>query len=66
MRRVCVIGAGPAGLISLRHLVSRPDDFEVVAFEQMSKVGGQWLYSESVGTGQNGLPVHSAVYSDML
>ena len=66
MRRVCVIGAGAAGLVSLRHLASRPGDFEAVAFEKMSVVGGTWVYSERVGTDENGLPLHSSMYSGLM
>mmetsp|Transcript_14012 Transcript_14012/g.11986 ORF Transcript_14012/g.11986 Transcript_14012/m.11986 type:complete len:114 (-) Transcript_14012:1440-1781(-) len=41
--RVCVIGAGPRGLIVARHLLESPNT-EVVVFESKSEVGGQWFY----------------------
>ena len=47
MRRAFVIGAGAAGLVSLRHLASRPDDFEAVAYEQMSTL----VFSENQESG---------------
>ena len=42
--RVCVIGAGAAGLAAARHLTSELDVFEVRVFEQASRVGGIWVY----------------------
>jgi len=40
---VCIIGAGPRGLVSARHL-SEVKNLEVVIFESKSDVGGVWLF----------------------
>ena len=66
MRSVGVIGAGAAGLCALRHFTSRPDQFgPIVCYEQSTKVGGTWNYSEHTGTDQHGLPIHSSMYRDL-
>lgn len=66
VKRVCVIGAGPAGLASLRYLTENPGAFEVVAFEQTANIGGTWAYQENDGTDGHGRPVHSPMYRDLM
>ena len=63
--RVAVIGAGAAGLCALRHLSARPALYEPVGFEQLTSVGGTWIYTERVGTDENGLPVQSSMYKNL-
>ncbi|CAD6221700.1 unnamed protein product [Miscanthus lutarioriparius] len=41
-KKVCVVGAGVAGLVSAREL--RREDHDVAVMEQSGGVGGQWLY----------------------
>ena len=60
--RVCVIGAGAAGLSAARHLTSELDVFDVQVFEQSSRVGGTWVYSENTGIDERGFPIHSSIY----
>ena len=62
---VAVIGAGPAGLVALRHLTSEPDKFSVVGFEQCHSVGGTWVYTDNVGADSYGNPVHSSMYKNL-
>ena len=50
--RVCVIGAGPSGITAAKNCLA--GGLEVVVFEQGSKVGGNWAYSED--------STHSSVY----
>jgi cation diffusion facilitator CzcD-associated flavoprotein CzcO len=40
--RIGVIGAGPAGLATLRVLARYPERYKVVAFESRSDIGGVW------------------------
>ncbi|KAF8037364.1 hypothetical protein BT93_B0314 [Corymbia citriodora subsp. variegata] len=64
-KQVCVIGAGPSGLVAAREL--RKEGHSVVVLEQNHGVGGQWLYEPNVEgedpLGRNPfLKVHSSVY----
>ena len=63
--RVCVIGAGAAGLTAARHLTSQLDVFDVSVFEQASRVGGTWVYNENTGTDERGFPIHSSIYRNL-
>ena len=63
--RVCVIGAGAAGLAAARHLTSELDVFDVRVFEKASRVGGTWVYSENTGIDGRGIPVHSSLYRNL-
>lgn len=62
--RVAVIGAGAAGLCALRHLKSRPEEFDAVAFERSSVIGGVWVYSESA-TDEDGRPLPTVLYKSL-
>lgn len=64
--RVCVIGAGAAGLCALRHFSSDTATFELAAFEQTDHIGGTWVYNENVGVDMtNRLPIHSSMYENL-
>ena len=63
--KVAVIGVGAAGLAALRHLSTRLDALEPVAFEQTSNIGGTWCYTDQVGNDENGLPIHSSMYKNL-
>ena len=63
--RVCVIGAGAAGLAAARHLTSELDAFDVHVFEQACRVGGTWVYTENTGIDERGIPVHSSMYRNL-
>ncbi|KAI4335939.1 hypothetical protein L6164_014533 [Bauhinia variegata] len=67
-KNVCVIGAGPSGLVAAREL--RREGHKVVVFEQNHDVGGQWLYQPNVEEedtlGRNPfLKVHSSIYDSL-
>lgn len=63
--RICVIGAGAAGLCSGRHLVSSPDKYDFLIFEQGSEIGGTWNYTEKIGTDEYNVPIHSSMYKNL-
>ena len=63
--RVCVIGAGAAGLSAARHLTSELNAFDVRVFEQSSCVGGTWVFTEDTVVDERGIPVHSSVYRNL-
>lgn len=67
-KNVCVIGAGPSGLVAAREL--RKEGHVVVVLEQNHDVGGQWLYEPNVEgedpLGRNTfLKVHSSIYGSL-
>ncbi|CCD66216.1 Flavin-containing monooxygenase [Caenorhabditis elegans] len=55
-KRVCVIGAGAAGLAAAKHSLAQ--GLEVEVFEQTGNVGGTWVYSKQTGS-------HSSMYQNM-
>ncbi|MED6194354.1 hypothetical protein PIB30_027741 [Stylosanthes scabra] len=67
-KNVCVIGAGPSGLVAAREL--RKEGHKVVVLEQNHEIGGQWLYQPNVEgedpLGRNpSLKVHSSIYESL-
>lgn len=67
-KNVCVIGAGPSGLVAAREL--RKEGHLVVVLEQNHEIGGQWLYEPKVvGEDPLGrksfLEVHSSMYATL-
>lgn len=62
--KVCVIGAGAAGLCAVKHLAANTI-FEITAYEQTNDIGGTWVYKEQVGLDENGLPIHSSMYQNL-
>lgn len=63
--RVCVVGAGAAGLCAARHLLVEPCVTEVDVLEQTSQLGGTWVYTENTGYDDFGLPIHSSMYKSL-
>ncbi|XP_044476808.1 flavin-containing monooxygenase FMO GS-OX-like 9 [Mangifera indica] len=67
-KHVCVIGAGPSGLVAAREL--RKEGHAVVVLEQNDDVGGQWLYDPNVESEEplgrsKFLKVHSSIYESL-
>ncbi|XP_053607588.1 senecionine N-oxygenase isoform X2 [Plodia interpunctella] len=65
MARVCVIGAGAAGLCAARHLLVQETVSEVDVLEQAAQLGGTWVYTEKVGYDDFGLPIHTSMYKSL-
>ncbi|KAG6461787.1 senecionine N-oxygenase isoform X3 [Manduca sexta] len=65
MSRVCVIGAGAAGLCAARHLLVEPGVSQVDILEQAGQLGGTWVYTEKIGYDDFGLPIHSSMYKSL-
>lgn len=65
MARVCVIGAGAAGLCAARHLLVEPCVGSVDVLEQAGQLGGTWVYTEDVGYDDFGLPIHTSMYKSL-
>ncbi|KAH9606581.1 hypothetical protein KSS87_016751, partial [Heliosperma pusillum] len=68
-KNVCVIGAGPSGLVAAREL--RKEGHKVVVIEQNHDIGGQWLYDPKIegedplGRTTKFLKVHSSMYESL-
>ncbi|CAI9111983.1 OLC1v1012339C1 [Oldenlandia corymbosa var. corymbosa] len=67
-KRVCVVGAGPSGLVAAREL--KKEGHDVIVLEQKQEIGGQWLYDPNVEDEDplgKGLirKVHSGVYASL-
>lgn len=68
-KNVCVIGAGPSGLVAAREL--RKEGHTTVVLEQNHDIGGQWLYEPKVegedplGNNKVLLNVHSSIYESL-
>lgn len=56
---MCVIGAGPSGLVVAREL--KKEGHKVVVLEQNLDVGGQWLYDPKV----EDQDPHSSIYESL-
>lgn len=62
--KLCVIGAGAAGLCAIKRALEY--DCEVTVFEQSDNVGGLWNFSDEVGTDKHGIAVHSSMYKGLV
>jgi cation diffusion facilitator CzcD-associated flavoprotein CzcO len=64
-RKICVIGAGAAGLCAARHLADNLKQFKFQVFEKASDIGGTWVYTDKVGFDIHGLPIHTSMYKNL-
>ncbi|TVU40261.1 hypothetical protein EJB05_13714, partial [Eragrostis curvula] len=68
-KKVCVVGAGMAGLTVAREL--RREGHAVTVMEQRGDVGGQWLYdprtdeADPLGAAAAPVKVHSSMYASV-
>lgn len=62
--KLCVIGAGAAGLISIKRGLEFGCD--VTAFELSDKVGGLWNYTDQVGKDKFGVDIHTSMYQGLF
>ncbi|OWF42094.1 dimethylaniline monooxygenase [N-oxide-forming] 5-like [Mizuhopecten yessoensis] len=65
-RRVAVIGAGISGLSTLRSLLASDRKYIPTCFERGNDVGGVWLYNENTHTDEDGMPVFTSMYRDLI
>lgn len=61
--KLCVIGAGAAGLCAARNGIKF--GCEVTVFEQTDQIGGTWVYTDEVGKDKNGLNIHTSMYQGL-
>jgi dimethylaniline monooxygenase (N-oxide forming) len=62
--KLCIIGAGGAGLIAVKRALEFGCD--VTAFESTDKVGGLWNYTEQVGKDEYGEEIHTSMYQNLV
>lgn len=58
--KLCVIGAGGAGLAAAKNAIEF--GYDTTVFEQTSHVGGTWVYDHQIGKNEYGIDVHSSMY----
>ncbi len=64
--RILVIGAGPAGLSTLKALNKLPSsDYEIICIEKQPIWSGQWNYTWRSTTDKFGEHIHSSMYSQL-
>ncbi|KAG5680244.1 hypothetical protein PVAND_009766 [Polypedilum vanderplanki] len=63
MKRVCVVGAGAAGICAVKNCLEQ--GLDVIAFEQSKEIGGTWVYTDKTGKDENGLDIHSSMYRSL-
>ncbi|KAK0161256.1 hypothetical protein PV327_009745 [Microctonus hyperodae] len=63
--RICVIGAGAAGLCAARHLSRDLEKFEAAVFEQDATIGGTWIYNDNISIDNNNYPIHTSMYKNL-
>lgn len=63
--RVCIVGAGTAGLSALKNSLEH-SGLEVVCYEQDKQLGGTWVYQEQNDTTKlDEEKVHSSMYKNL-
>lgn len=62
---IAVIGAGPAGLCSARHITTMDSNMACTVYEQTNVLGGTWFYTDATGIDEKGLPVHTSMYKSL-
>lgn len=62
--KIAIVGGGPSGLCCLKHALDYGHD--VTLYEQNSKVGGTWIYTDNTGHDEFGVPIHSSMYHGLL
>lgn len=62
--KIAIIGGGPSGLCAAKN--SLDYKYSVTLYEQTTQIGGTWVYTDRTGTEENGLPIHSCVYKNLM
>ncbi|KAI5643174.1 flavin-binding monooxygenase-like domain-containing protein [Phthorimaea operculella] len=62
-KRVCVIGAGIAGLTATKYL--KEEDLNFTVLEASKYIGGTWRYDPRVGVDELNQPIHTSMYKHL-
>lgn len=60
---IAVIGAGLGGLCAAKY--AKIYGHSVTIFEQNSKIGGTWIYTDAVGKDEYELNIHTSSYHNL-
>lgn len=63
--RIAIVGGGVAGLVVLRHVLSKLDTYNPTLFEQTDQIGGTWVYTDETEVDKHGLMIHSSMYKNL-
>ncbi|XP_020280047.1 flavin-containing monooxygenase FMO GS-OX-like 4 [Pseudomyrmex gracilis] len=63
--RIAIVGGGVAGLVVLRHVLSKLDTYNPTLFEQTDQIGGTWVYTDETDVDKHGLMIHSSMYKNL-
>lgn len=64
--KVCVLGAGAAGLCATKYLSEDSKHYRVFTFEQTNSIAGTWVYRDSsTGLDEYNNPIHSSMYKNL-
>lgn len=61
--KIAVVGGGPSGLCAAKHTLDYK--FDVTVYEQTSKIGGTWVYTDQVGEDEYAIPIHTSMYKGL-
>ncbi|XP_052761704.1 uncharacterized protein LOC128204330 [Mya arenaria] len=61
-KRICIIGAGPAGVSAMYHFAQMANFPEMVCYDKQGRWGGMWNYTWRTGTDKYGEPCFNAMY----
>ncbi|XP_067627348.1 LOW QUALITY PROTEIN: senecionine N-oxygenase-like [Eurosta solidaginis] len=61
-KRICVVGAGPGGLTAVKYSLAQ--GFDVICYEKIQSIGGQWVFTETAGA-KCETDVHSSIYEEL-
>ena len=53
------------GLCAARHL-SQSKNLKPVVFEATDQIGGTWVYTDQTDKDENGFPIQSSMYKDLM
>lgn len=57
---IVVIGAGLSGICSAKYAIQ--SGHSVSIYEQTSNIGGTWIYTDTTGTDEYGIDIHTSMY----
>lgn len=63
-KRIVVIGAGASGICAAKQAIE--NGYSVDVYEQTPNIGGLWNYTDNTDLDDNGLPVHTAMYQNLV